>query len=156
MCDLETWSTSLTVESPYDVPAMGMLDGKWQFDMKKPCEGCYITAMQADLQYKDGRSANIQDGAWLHHIVIYNGLGFTPGSKKDTVCSGSIYSLGMGYPNRIFAAGNERAAVRLDHTHKYGMPVDVGDKFHLLYDLVNQSDKPQTYYINMVRWGAKF
>jgi hypothetical protein len=136
------------------VPANGMLDGLWAFNLEKPCEDCYITAMQADLQYADGRSANIEDGAWLHHIVVYNGLGFTPGSKKDVVCSGSIYSLGMGYPNRIFASGNERAAMRLNGKYKFGMPVDKGDMFHLLYDLVNQSNKEQVFYVQMVSRAA--
>jgi hypothetical protein len=58
------------VYRPYNVPAMGMLDSVYAWQLRKPCEDCYIVAMQADLQYENGKSANIDEGAWMHHIVL--------------------------------------------------------------------------------------
>lgn len=135
---------------PYTVPKMGMIDGKWAFNVETPCNGCYVTAIQADLVDEDGRSANIDRGAWLHHMVIYNGMGFTPGSKQDLVCSGTLLSAFMGWPHRIFASGNERVPIRLNTQYKYGLSIDDHDYFHILYDLVNLSKHDQKYYIQVV------
>lgn len=38
-------------------------------ELKMPCENCWIVATQAMLEYKDGKEANIDTGAWLHHMV---------------------------------------------------------------------------------------
>lgn len=135
---------------PYTVPKMGMIDGKWAFNIETPCNGCYVTAIQADLVDEDGYSANIDRGAWLHHMVLYNGMGFTPGSKQDLVCSGTLLSAFMGWPHRIFASGNERVPIRLNTQYKYGLAIDDHDYFHMLYDLVNLSKKDKTYYIQVV------
>ena len=129
---------------------MGMLDDMRAFNVPKPCEDCYIVAMQGDLQFEDGTSANIADGAWLHHVVLYTGLGFTPGSKQDLVCSYTMLSGFLGWPHRIFASGNERTPVRLNSKYKYGMSIEKGDYFHLLYDLVNSGSKPIKVYVAIV------
>jgi hypothetical protein len=129
---------------------MGMLDNERQYEIAKPCEYCYIVAMQGDLQFEDGRSAMIEDGAWLHHMVLYSGLGWTPGSKTDLVCSNTMLSLWMGWPHRIFASGNERTPVRLNTKYKFGIPVEKEDSFHVLYDLVNVSPKPMKLFVAMV------
>jgi hypothetical protein len=135
---------------PYKVPSKSMVAGTWQYNMEKPCEECFITAMEADLQYEDGKSAHIDDGAWLHHFILYNGLGILPTSKKDLVCSNTLGSFMGGYPHRIFASGNERGGVRLNSNHLYGMQVDKGDMFHLLSDILNQSQQNHTYFIALV------
>jgi hypothetical protein len=137
----------LKKDRPYDIPAMGMLDNQYAFNIKKPCEECIIVAMQGDLQYEDGRSAFVEDGLWLHHIVLYNGLGWTPGSKTDLVCSNTLLSAFMGWPHRIFASGNERTPVRLNTKYKFGIPIEKPEYFHMLYDLVNAGDKPVKIYI---------
>jgi hypothetical protein len=54
------------------------------------------------------------------------------------------------FPHRIFASGNERVPVRLNGKYKFGYAIDNGDNLHMLYDLVNQSDQEQTYYVVMV------
>jgi hypothetical protein len=135
---------------PYKVKAGEMQDGVWTWNAPKPCEDCYITAMEADLQYPDGRMANIEDGAWLHHIVLHNGMGMWPGTKGDVVCSGTLLSAGLPYPHRIFASGNERRIVRLNEKHKFGIAVEKGEQFQLIHDILNQGSKDQTYYIVMV------
>jgi hypothetical protein len=138
---------------PFLVKAGEMQDGVWTLNAPRPCDDCYITAMEADLQYMDGRSANIDEGAWLHHIVLHNGLGIWPGTKGDIVCSGTVLSLGLPYPHRIFASGNERRIVRLNEKHKFGILVEKGEQFQLIHDILNQGSKDQTYYIVMVSDG---
>jgi hypothetical protein len=128
---------------------MGMLDNVYAFNIPKPCDECMVVAMQGDLQYEDGRSAYVEDGAWLHHTVLYNGLGFTPGSKSDLVCSGTLLSGFLGWPHRIFASGNERTPVRLNTKYKFGIPIEKDMYFHMLYDLLNASEKPMKVYIAM-------
>jgi hypothetical protein len=134
---------------PYKVPALGMIESKFQFMIEKPCSECYVTAMQADMEYADGRTANTEEGAWLHHIVLYNGIGWF-GGKKDLVCANPSPNGIVMSPHRIFASGNERVAVRLNGKYKYGHAIDTGDYLHILYDIANQSTQPQEYYIVMV------
>jgi hypothetical protein len=79
------------------------------------------------------------------------------GGKKDTVCGDSVVQTVMlGAAHRIFASGNERPAVRLNSKYNYGIPVEQGDSFTMLYDLVNQSRQPQMYYIQMVRTQSHY
>jgi hypothetical protein len=129
---------------------MGMLDNMKIFNQEKPCDECYITAMQADLQYPNGTIANIDTGGWLHHIVLYTSLGWTPGAKKDLICSYTLLSGFMGWPHRIFASGNERTPVRLNHKFKFGIPVDKDEKIHILLDLVNVATVPQNFNVVIV------
>jgi hypothetical protein len=134
---------------PYTVPALGMLESQFAFYVKKPCVECYVTAMQADVEYPDGRRANTDEGAWLHHAVLYNGIGWW-GGKKDLVCAEPSINGWVMSPHRIFASGNERVPVRLNGNYKYGHAIASDDNLHLLYDIANQSNKTQTYYIIMV------
>jgi hypothetical protein len=134
---------------PYKIPALGMIESTFQFIIDKPCSECYITAMQADMEYPDGRTALTEEGAWLHHILLYNGIGWF-GGKKDLVCSNPSPNGIVMSPHRIFASGNERVAVRLNANHKYGYAIDLGDYLHMLYDIGNQSNQTQEYYIVMV------
>jgi len=127
---------------------MGMLSNEWKHNLEKPCPSCYITAMQGDLQFEDGRSAMVADGVWLHHAVLYNGLGH--GDKSDLVCSNTMLSFWLGWPHRIFATGNERTPVRLNDRWKFGMVVDDSDTFSLLYDLVNVGKETARVYLAMV------
>lgn len=36
--------------------------------IEKPCEECFITRMQAGLEYPNTTNANIDSGMWLHHV----------------------------------------------------------------------------------------
>jgi hypothetical protein len=140
---------------PYNVPALGMIEAKFQFWIEKPCTECYITAMQADMEYPDGRTAGTDEGAWLHHVLFYNGMGWW-GGKKDLVCTEKSLNGWVMSPHRIFASGNERVPVRLNRNYKYGHAIDTGDNLHFLYDIANQSLQPQTYYIVMVSFQKSY
>ena len=40
--------------------------------MPMPCTNCFLTATQVDMVFEDGRSANLDNGLMLHHIVVFN------------------------------------------------------------------------------------
>ncbi|KAF1815794.1 hypothetical protein P152DRAFT_479661 [Eremomyces bilateralis CBS 781.70] len=65
-----------------------------------PCTSCYITAIQAKISFLDGKEANADQGAWLHHITLGKGL------------------------SMFWAAGNERPTLRLNRKHKYGLDLE--------------------------------
>jgi len=84
-----------------------------------PCMGnCYVTAMEATIRYPDGKEANIDSGAWLHHIALF-GTGAGQGS--------------------LWAAGNERPTLRLNGAEKYGL--DFPAAFMLMIDLMTEDVK---------------
>lgn len=64
-----------------------------------PCTDCFITHVQADLQYPNGTYANINTGLWLHHAVVSNL------NRTGAVCS--------RYADYVFASGNERSPVNI-------------------------------------------
>jgi len=87
-----------------------------------PCAGdCYVTAMEATIRYPDGSEANVDTGAWLHHIAMF-GKGTGQGS--------------------IWAAGNERPTLRLNAVEKYG--IDFPSKFMLMIDLMVEGPEVKT------------
>jgi len=49
---------------PYRVPSGRMLPVP-VMPFTPPCEDCYITAMQLNLEYPDGSRANVDTGAWF-------------------------------------------------------------------------------------------
>ena len=117
-------------------------------NVQRPCKKCYIVALQADLQYADGRSANINQGAWLHHVILTT---LVKGTQQDWVCPNTSRS-DAGPAYRFFASGNERTAIRLNSKHKYGLNFPDTEMFHLGVEIMNQSDRNETYYVSMVGW----
>lgn len=88
---------------PYAVPPMSENNGMKEFNelsAERPCVDCYITKLQAGLEYPNGTIANSDTGMWLHHAVLYDF------GRQDLSCS--------NLPYRFFASGNERT--RLDLT----------------------------------------
>lgn len=125
---------------PYKIDSMDMISNRPDLNIEIPCRNCYIAALQAALEYEDGSSANVDTGAWLHHMVLYNnGMG-----KDDLVCDF------LFQPERIYASGNERIVSRLNGVADYGIKIDSRDSVGMIYDLMNDSDSPQTYYISIV------
>jgi hypothetical protein len=117
-------------------------------NIQRPCKKCYIVALQADLQYDDGRSAHISEGTWFHHVI----LATTPsGRQQDWLCSAGRAN-GGGPAYRFFSSGNERTIVRLNSKDKYGLYFPETEMFHLGYELINQSNRNETYYIAIVRF----
>ena len=124
---------------PYEVEAMGMISNRFDFNIEMPCENCFITALQANLEYEDGTTANVNTGAWLHHMVLSKtGIG-----NSDPVCK-------IPLTTRIYASGNERSVSRVNHGGSYGIQITKRDRVSMIYDLMNESDQPMTLYISMV------
>lgn len=103
--------------------------------IEKPCEDCYIIAVDPDLKFADGRRAAMADGVMLHHMVI-----FEP-SKPDPTCGRSgIGALGR----RVFAAGDERTSFHLPEG--FGYKVD-SSRWTGIAELMNHSAQPQTVFL---------
>ncbi|KAM7224124.1 hypothetical protein V8F06_000597 [Rhypophila decipiens] len=96
-----------------------------------PCTDCYITHVQADLQYPNGTSANVNTGMWLHHVVVSNL------SKNGPVCP--IFG------DFVFASGNERTPVNIcvNGTQKAGYSIAPNSQFHLGAELMNDQTLPR-------------
>jgi hypothetical protein len=102
---------------------------------KGPCPmgGCYVTAMEATIRYPDKKEANVDTGAWLHHIALF-GSGAGSGS--------------------IWAAGNERPTLRLNTESKYGL--DFPTAFMLMIDLMTEDTKPKNLTLEInYEWVPK-
>jgi hypothetical protein len=102
-------------------------------NLEKPCAGCVIVGMLPELREADGARANFDTESMLHHIVFLNGGG------KDATCN--------NWPERFFAAGNERAPFVLPRG--YGYPVAAGDNWTLIADLMNMGEHPKQLFIEM-------
>jgi hypothetical protein len=130
----------------------GMIWNQPATNVTKPCEDCFITSIQAGLEYSDGANANINNGMWLHHMVaMASGTG-----KSDATCQSAAFSLphfavgGTGAnTERFFASGNERTTLDILATGKYGYKVNSGDKFSLLVDLMNLNTTDKTVYLTL-------
>jgi len=86
-----------------------------------PCSGtCYVAAMEATIRYPSGEEANVDTGAWLHHIALF-GSGAGGGS--------------------LWAAGNERPTLRLNGAEKFGL--DFPSAFMMMIDLMTEDVKPK-------------
>jgi len=131
---------------PFALKPMQMIENQPYFSNQMPCQNCFITAMEANLEDDAGKTININEGAWLHHMVLYlRGI-----DRRDLIC-GRFTAAGIS-GQRIFASGNERNPVRLNSKGKHGLRVDADDKITLLYDLVNNLKTPQNFWVTMV-WG---
>ena len=122
---------------PYTVSSMGEINNQIVENMAMPCKGCFVVGLAAGLEYANGTSANIDTGAWLHHMVLYNN-GF---GKFDLVCN--------TIPQRIFASGNERTVARINSASKFGLEFDTTDTIGMIVDLMNTSMDSQEYYLTL-------
>ena len=110
--------------------------------MPMPCTNCFLTGTKVDLVFEDGRSANLDRGLMLHHIVAFNA------GRPDATCAPDtpIGSLG----ERFFAAGNERTggSFPAGFGYHYG-----ADRVAGAVDIMNHSDQPQVVYVaTTVTW----
>jgi hypothetical protein len=146
------------------LPALGITveNGMiWNLPVKniqKPCEDCFITGIQAGLEYTDGSNAAISNGMWLHHMVLFDSN--ANGSHQDATCMGTGGSAPFSLPHfavggtpnnteRIFASGNERATLDLTRAGSYGYKVNAGDQFHMLVDLMNMTATDRSVYLTL-------
>jgi hypothetical protein len=128
---------------PYTVPAasgstMGMLENKIAGNVERPCSDCYITGMRATLLDPSGTVVNVDDGLWLHHMVMFDQ------SKQDLTCPGRGPGL-LG--QRFFSSGNERTPT--DGITGYGYPQGANARWNLIYDLMNMTAQPANVTIRV-------
>ncbi|MGW1958061.1 hypothetical protein ACWCPI_35860 [Streptomyces sp. NPDC001920] len=122
---------------PFTLPAAsghdhGETGNRLSFNVQKPCDDCFITGFKPNLIYENGSNANVNTGPMLHHVVMGNHR------KSDVVCKGS---------RRIFASGNERVETVLPSG--YGFEVARGERWNMLYDLMNHAPEKKTVYISI-------
>jgi hypothetical protein len=107
-----------------------------------PCTNCFLTGTRVDLVFEDGRSANLDRGLMLHHLVAFNS------GQPDATCTADtpIGSLG----ERFFAAGNERTAGTLPDGFGYHYGAD---RVATAVEIMNHSTEPQVVFVKtQVSW----
>lgn len=135
---------------PYTIPPGKFFDPLPQL-IKRPCSNCYITAVQGVLEFENGTSANFQDGAWQHHMVVYTMDG------EDATCgpllSGAGKAAKSGKPapppisgRRIFGSGVERVPIRLNGAAKYGLYMKNNLPLVMSIELMSQARLPLHVY----------
>lgn len=134
-------SVAVVRYGPFTVPAAvpgehpGMIMNRL-VNIEPPCTNCYITDIVPNLVYADGTSANFNNGAMLHHYVLFNP------ERRDATCPNGLFGFNLG--ERVFASGNERT-----HNHLpkgYGYPT-TSDNWRLITDLMNMHPEPRTMFI---------
>ena len=107
----------------------------------------FITEMDVEVVDAKGRPIPI-NRLMLHHIVFSN-LGPTIGSKRDGTCGNftllNSRSTVPGVAERFYAAGEERAKLRLPPG--YGYQIGAGDKWGMTWMLMNHRKTVDTAYI---------
>jgi hypothetical protein len=104
--------------------------------MPMPCTNCFLTGTQVDLVFQDGRSANLDSGLMLHHIVVFNS------GRPDATCAPDTPVGSLG--ERFFAAGNERTggSFPAGFGYHYG-----ADRVAGAVEIMNHSTQPQVVYV---------
>jgi hypothetical protein len=106
------------------------------------------------LEYADGKSANINKGMWLHHMVLFNtGPGredFTCG-EKDISLPHAVAGVTPRNSERIFASGNERTVCLFPNwgVHDAGYKLKPTDSFDAVLELMNENTEAKTVYVTM-------
>ena len=132
--------TATTVRvGPFVLPPASSPDlpivNQFRPNVPKPCENCYVTAIEPRLVNAAGERADMSNGVMLHHLLIAE-----PG-RDDATCARTDGLGTMG--RRLFASGDERTPVRLPDG--FGFKVDPGPWVALMH-LMNHSDDQQVVY----------
>jgi hypothetical protein len=131
---------------PFIVPPNTLFQGLPEIaggpKIAKPCDECFLGALQGGLEYEDGSEANADSDMFLHHLVISND------AKPDWLCG--LRLVGVLRPQWMYNTGNDRSAVRLNGKHKFGMRVDKPDRFSATIELMNMSNVTKTVYTTMI------
>jgi hypothetical protein len=107
-----------------------------------PCANCFVTGIQMDLVFADGRSANMDSGMMLHHVVLIQ-----PG-LPDTTCPSSTLLGALG--QRFFASGNERTPG--DLPPGFGYHLGSGPLL-AIFDIMNMGSSLQVVWLTAtVSW----
>ncbi|MGH9022898.1 MAG: hypothetical protein ACRDV9_07345, partial [Acidimicrobiia bacterium] len=103
-----------------------------------PCADCYVTGVRPDLVYEDGRSANLDTGVMLHHLVLVRA------NRPDPTCTGE--SPLADYGQRFFGAGNERT--HGDFPAGFGYHLEK-DPIHAIYEIMNHEAADKAVYLSV-------
>jgi hypothetical protein len=120
---------------PTTVNANSQVHNAVNFSAPTPCQDCYITDIVPNLIYQgdannaDGTTANLNNGAMMHHFVLINP------ARQDAVCPSGIQGQ-LG--ERFFASGNERTHMHLPGPYGYYNPAG-RTTWTLITHLVNKS-----------------
>jgi hypothetical protein len=107
---------------------------RFELNIQKPCTNCYITGIQADLVYADGRRAGYSTAAQLHHMVLFN----RDAGRTDATCGSSILGV-LG--QRFFASGDERTPAQLPNG--FGYKISASSQWNMIWDLAGISTEDQ-------------
>jgi hypothetical protein len=124
-----------------------------------PCRECLITGFVPDLVFEDGKTANVNNGMWLHHTGLMNL------NRSDAACE--------EWPERMNVNGNERSPFDMTvagyvcsilygigtsdpdsnlystRTRKAGYYIREGDQIFLTTEVMNLSQLPRPVYLAM-------
>jgi hypothetical protein len=110
--------------------------------MKKPCETCSLTVLQAGLEYPNGTIADLSNGAWLHHVLLLVG----GNGRKDNVCS-------FWPGERIFSSSKELTVTAFGDvgkkTTKAAFPIGPTDVFTMQLELMNMDVLPRDVFLTL-------
>jgi hypothetical protein len=113
---------------------------RFSLNVQKPCTNCYITGIQPDLVYADGRQAGFSTRAQLHHMVLFN----RDAGRTDATCGSSMLGL-LG--QRFFASGDEREPAELPNG--FGYKIGPSSQWNLIWDLAGMSPDDQQVYFEL-------
>jgi hypothetical protein len=108
----------------------------------KPCTDCTLKYAKADLTYADGTKANLNTGAWLHHLTI-SVVG--PG-RSDFAC-GAKWKDG----ERILVVHNDRNETYygVNGADSYGYYLSNEDKMSLVLELKNDATDTKEVFLTI-------
>lgn len=132
---------------PIDVGPYQVRQSDIDIGIPTPDEDGYVTKMEVDIVDADGSKVPIKR-LMLHHIVFSN-LGTEFGEKRDGTCA-NFTALDSrtqlpGIAERFYAAGEERAKLRLPEG--YGYPVDADDRWGMTWMVMNHRNRTDRAYI---------
>ena len=117
----------------------GMLDASNK-NAPKPCSDCTLKYAKSYLKYLDGRVANINTGAWLHHLTM-SVVG--PG-REDLRCPGGTARIPKNM-ERMLAFHNDRNETFFGVTATDPMGFYLGNDDTMILELMlkNELDTPK-------------
>ncbi|HEY1273801.1 MAG TPA: plastocyanin/azurin family copper-binding protein [Thermoleophilaceae bacterium] len=132
---------------PVTVAPYQVLSSEFNFDVPTPKVDGHITAMETDVVDANGTPVPI-NRLMLHHIVFAN-LGAQIGTKHDRTCDSflrwdSVNTI-PALAERFYAAGEERAKLRLPSG--YGYRMTKRDGWTLTYMFMNHRNRVDSAFI---------
>lgn len=128
----------------------GVVDVSWAIgEPVKPCSNCVLKQGQMTLTYTDGSLANLDSGAWLHHVT----LATVGPNRRDYACP-NVEKQGMGIiggdHERFMVVHNDRnetfwGANGADQAGYY-LGGDA-DKLAMILELKNELNVPKDVYL---------